>query len=59
MKKQDFLLPENISIDREIEFCDDMYRIVEFLNSNMLLVVKKEDFDNQNFPIQTYIIPGE
>lgn len=44
-------------IDRECEFQGISYRIVEVLDSNFLLVVKKIDFDNQQFPLQTYIIP--
>jgi hypothetical protein len=29
------------------------------LDSGTLLVVRKEDFDNENFPLITYVIQGQ
>lgn len=55
----DFVLPESISLDRYTNYRGIDYKIVEVLNSEMLLVVKKEDFDKGIFPIQTYILPGQ
>lgn len=57
--KQSFVLPENYSLDRQITYKGVVYQIVEILRSDMLLVVNKEEFDNKQFPLQTYIIPGE
>jgi len=49
----------DMSIERETEYLGTFYRVVEVLNSDMLLVVKKEDYDNKKYPLQTYVIPGE
>jgi hypothetical protein len=45
-------------LDRKITFNNIVYKIVAILNCEMLLVIKKEDFDLKKFPLQTYVIPG-
>lgn len=52
-------LATSYSIDRTIKYGTIDYKIVEILNSEMLLVVKKEEFDKKIFPLQTYVIPGQ
>lgn len=47
------------TLDREVEYKGIQYKVVEVLNSDMFLVVKKEDYINEIYPIQTYIIPGQ
>lgn len=54
-----FILPESMHLDRKVTYNGVVYQIVEVLNSNMLLVVSKEDFDKSLFPLQTYVIPGQ
>lgn len=55
--KNDFVLPESIEMDLEIKFNDVVFKIVEELTSNTYLVVKKKDYEDKKFPLQTYIIP--
>lgn len=50
---------EDMRLDRSINYNGIDFQIVEVLNSETLLVVKKEDFNSGQFPLQTYIIPGE
>lgn len=54
-----FTLPENMAIDRIETHGGQEYRIVEILNSDLLLVVKKDEFDAGVYPMQTYVIPGQ
>lgn len=54
-----FILPECMHLDRQVSYKGIVYQIVEILNSEMLLVVIKDDFDNEVFPLQTYVIPGQ
>jgi hypothetical protein len=49
----------DLTLDRICVFNGIEYRIIEILNSGNLLVVTKEDYENENFPLQTYVIPGE
>ena len=49
----------NLTTDREVEYNGVIYRVIEFLNSGTLLVVTKEEYDKQVFPMQTYIIPEQ
>lgn len=59
MERVKFTIPEAMCIDRTIDYKECTYQIVEVLNSEMVLVVKKDEFDKGNFPLQTYIIPGQ
>lgn len=54
-----FNLPENMVLDRVASYGGQEYRIVEILNSGLLLVVKKDEFDKGVYPMQTYVIPGQ
>ncbi|WP_164849783.1 hypothetical protein [Niallia taxi] len=46
-------------LDRSIEWNGVEYCVLETLSSEHLLVVKKEDYLKENFPLLTYIIPHE
>lgn len=48
-----------MSLDLEITYKGVQYRIIEKLASETLLVIKKDDFDNNRFPVETYVIPDE
>lgn len=47
------------TLDRTMNFENVEYRIVDLLMSGLVLVVKEEDYKNNKFPLQTYIIPDE
>lgn len=49
----------DMTLDRVTNYGGQDYKIVEVLESDLLLVVKKEEFDTGVFPIQTYVIPGQ
>lgn len=51
-------LPENMPLDRQIVYKGTVYQVVDVLKSDLVLVVKKEDFDNKAFPLQTYVLPN-
>lgn len=59
MDNKEGLILEDMTLDRQVNYNGIEYQIVEILNSDMLLVVKKEDFNNKIFPLVTYIIPGQ
>jgi hypothetical protein len=46
-------------INRECVYNGIEYRIVSVLDSDLLLVVLKKNYDEGNYPLQTYIIPDE
>lgn len=48
-----------LQLDRECEYNGVTYRIVEILRSGNLLVIPKDQYDNNEFPITPLIIPGE
>lgn len=48
----------SMTLDRQCIYKGIVYQIVEILNSDMLLVVPKEEFDKKEFPLTTMIIPG-
>lgn len=47
------------TVNRKVEYKGLIYKVVEVLGSNNLLVVLEKDFNDGNFPLQTYIIPGK
>ena len=49
----------DLTLDREITYNGIRYKIVEILRSDYLLVILKDDFDKGEFPLQTFLIPGE
>lgn len=57
--KNNYILPENLHLDRKTNYKGTEYKIVEVLTSGMLLVVNKNEFDAGKFPLQTYVVPGE
>lgn len=54
---ENFILPEIMTMDLEIEFGGVVFKIIEEFMSNTYLVVKKKDYDESKFPLKTYIIP--
>lgn len=46
-------------VDRVCAFNDVEYRVVKILDNNLLLVVNKEDLENQLYPLQTVVIPDD
>lgn len=49
----------DLTLDRTVEYKGTIYKIVETLNSDMLLVITIEDYEKGIFPIPTYIVPGQ
>lgn len=48
-----------LTLERETTYKGIEYKIVEVLNSETLLVVQKDEYNSDSFPLQCYIIPGE
>lgn len=46
-------------VDRECTYKSVDYKVISALENDLLLVVSKEDLENENFPLQTYIIPEQ
>lgn len=44
-------------LDRFVEFENQTYQVVDLLENDLLLVVLKNDFDQQKFPFTPVIIP--
>lgn len=47
------------TIERTISYKGVDYQIIEVLRSETLLVVEKDKFDSGEYPMQTFIIPGQ
>lgn len=47
------------TLEREVEYLGEFFKVVEELNSDLLLVVKKEEHQKGVFPLQTYVIPSQ
>ncbi|MDH6373525.1 hypothetical protein M2444_005357 [Paenibacillus sp. PastF-3] len=47
------------ALDRTIDYGGIIYQVIEVLKSDMLLVVEKAVFDRREFPMPTFIIPGQ
>lgn len=48
----------DLTLNRTIKYKDIIYRIVETLSSDHLLVVEEAEFRKNEFPMSVYIIPG-
>lgn len=49
----------DLTLDRVVIYDGKEYKIVEILASDLLLVVKKDEFDKGVYPMETRVIPGE
>lgn len=49
----------DLTLDLECTYKGVEYKVVEVLRSDMLLVVRKDQFEKGEFPLQTYIIPEQ
>lgn len=47
------------TIDRTVEYKGVLYRVVSVLENDFLAVVKKDDLEQGNFPLQIYVLPDE
>lgn len=54
----DFTIPENTPLDRETQYNGTTYKIVEFLSSDLLLVVNKDKYNAREFPLISFVIPN-
>lgn len=43
--------------NRSTEYKGIVYKVVSVLENDLLLVVKKDDFEKKVFPMQTFLIP--
>lgn len=44
-------------LDRTVTFKGILYRVLQVLENDLLLVAAKDDLDNKQFPLPTAIIP--
>jgi len=44
-------------LDRQVTYAGVEYEVVNALDNDLLLVVRKDDLTDGKFPLQTYIVP--